>query len=230
MLDADRHTECPDCGTRVHCGIIGLANLEKRHRGTKTCIEAKAKHDKEATKKKNGSLLTFFGRPKASAVPSIIPTSVPVHSHRMAATLGIGVHLDNDAASSVLEVTEIMGSASGASVSRFLNKLQRLIKNIPVDIPEAGDNDKLAIFGGNPKDFDNDGLDPDDLWEEVLNPLLKSSLGWGSEGNMEEIICRGRRGAEGLAMFVEYFVEKRGVSESLFEGKLSYLLSCLEKM
>ena len=115
-------------------------------------------------------------------------------------------------------------------VSGFLDKLQHLIKHILDSVPEAQDNDKLAIFSGNPKDFNNESLDLDSLWEEVLNPLLKLSLGWGTEGDMYKIVHRGRKGVEGLAMFVTYFIEERGVSDSLFEGKLSYLLHFLEKM
>ena len=214
----------------MHCGIIGLANLKKRHRGTKTCIEAKLKRDKEATKKKDGSLLTFFQRPKAPAVPSMISTSMPVHSYKMAATKASDVDPIISATSEKNIVASSSKSIPISRVSGFLNKLQHLIKNIPDSIPEAGDNDRLAAFGGNPKDFDDESLDPDGLWEEVLNPLLKSSLGWGTEGNMDEIIRKGRKGVEGLATFIKYFIEERGVSDSLFEGKLSYMLSYLEKM
>ncbi len=229
MLDADRHAICPDCGTRVHCGTIGLANLEKCHRGTKTCIEARVKHDKEAAKQKNGSLLTFFQRPKVPAVPSMIPASKPVHGYKMAAAKDsdvgpiIPMTSENNKAASPLESTPML------KVSSFLNKLQHLIENIPDNVPEAGDNDKLAIFGGNPKDFDDERLDPDGLWEEVLNPLLKSRLGWGMEGNMDDIIRSGKKGVEGLVTFVKYFIEERGVSDALFEGKLTYLLSSLQK-
>ena len=73
-------------------------------------------------------------------------------------------------------------------ISSVLNKLQHLIDNMPDSVPEAGDNDKLAIFGRNPKDFDDERLDPDGLWKEVLNPLLKSHLGWGTEENMDNIV------------------------------------------
>ncbi|KAF8805025.1 hypothetical protein BYT27DRAFT_7105589, partial [Phlegmacium glaucopus] len=47
ILDADGYAVCPDCSTRINCGTIGLANLEKRHRGTKACNEARAKRDKD---------------------------------------------------------------------------------------------------------------------------------------------------------------------------------------
>jgi len=98
------------------------------------------------------------------------------------------------------------------------------------NVSEAGDNDKLAIFGGNPKDFDDERLDPDGLWEEVLNPLLKLHLGWGMEGNMDDIIWKGKKGVVGLVIFVKYFIEERGVSDTLCKGKLTYLLSSIEKI
>ena len=137
----------------MHCGIIGLANLEKRHCGTKTCIEAKAKRDKDAMKKKNGSLLTFFHRPKVSAVPSMIPNSTSVQSYKIAAAKApnigskIPANFQSDGTVTVLQ------STSMPTVSTFLDKLQYSIKNIPESVPEAGDNDKLAIFGGDPKGF-----------------------------------------------------------------------------
>ena len=46
---------------------------------------------------------------------------------------------------------------------------------------------------------------------------------------MDEIIRRGRKGLDGLGEFVKYFVVKRGVDEALFDGKLSHLMSALEK-
>jgi len=181
-------------------------------------------------KKKNGSLLTFFQRPKVSAVPSMIPNSTSVQSYKLAATKApnidsiIPANFQSDGTVTVPQSTSI------PRVSTFLDKLQYSIKNIPESVPEAGDNDKLAIFGGDPKGFDDESLDSDSLSEEVLNPLLKSTLDWGTEGNMDEIVRRGRKGVEGLAVFVRYFTEERGVCVNLFEGKLAYLLRFLEKM
>jgi hypothetical protein len=47
---------------------------------------------------------------------------------------------------------------------------------------------------------------------------------------MKELIRRGKKGVEGLTMYVRYFVEERGVNESLFEGKLSHMMMALEEM
>jgi hypothetical protein len=30
-LDPDGYATCPDCKTRIHCGSVGLSNLEKNH-------------------------------------------------------------------------------------------------------------------------------------------------------------------------------------------------------
>ena len=57
-------------------------------------------------------------------------------------------------------------------IDNFLEKLVDLIRLLPDTIPEATDYDKLAVFTGNPRDFDNPGLDADDLWEEVLNKVF----------------------------------------------------------
>ena len=82
---------------------------------------------------------------------------------------------------------------------------------------------------GNPRDFDNPDLDADNLWEEVLNKVLKSALGWGEEENMDDVIQRGRKGLDGLTNFVNFFVVKCGVQMSLFEGKLAWLVTTLEQ-
>ena len=51
-----------------------------------------------------------------------------------------------------------------------------------------------------------------------------------NEGKMEDLIRRGRKGVEGLAIYMRYWVEERGVNGSLFEGKLSCLMSALEEV
>lgn len=111
----------------------------------------------------------------------------------------------------------------------LIERLYHAIANLPDSIPEASDYDSLAIFGTHPEAYDDSTLDADDLWETVLNQLLKTALGWGTEGNMDNIIRRGKKGLDGLSNFVRYFVIKRGVSEGLFEGKLTHLMGELEK-
>jgi hypothetical protein len=108
-------------------------------------------------------------------------------------------------------------------------KLYNLIENLPASIPEASEYDSLAVFSGNPADYDNPNLSADELWETTLNGLFKSALGWGTEENMDNIIWGGQKGLDGLANFVKHFVLKRGVSMGLFEGKLTHLMNKLEE-
>ena len=46
---------------------------------------------------------------------------------------------------------------------------------------------------------------------------------------MSKIVRRGQWGLDGLVVFVTYFVENRGVSQALFEGKLSNLMTALKE-
>ena len=171
VLDEKGYAICPDCLTHVHCGPVGIANLEKRHRGHKICKETKARHEKEAKKKKDGSLLTFFGKhQKAVPIPSTVSPSTPVRGHEPVAEPPI-----NDT----------------------LSKLYTLIENLPASVPEASDYDSLSVFSGNLADYDDPKLSADELWEKTLNGLFKSALGWGTEGNMDDIIRRGHRGLDG---------------------------------
>ena len=215
---------------------MGIANLEQRHRGKKICRETQEKQDKEGKKKKDGSLLTFFGKqPNAAPIPSKVRPSAPLRGHdtpnfAIPAVSDVSVASpskdpDSEATLCTLKPANTVKPASGD----FLGKLYHLIENLPASIPEASDYDRLAVFSGNPVEHDNPSLSPDELWEESLNGLFKSALGWGTDGDMEEVIRRGRKGLDGLANFVKHFVVKRGVSMGLFEGKLAHLMSELEK-
>ena len=113
--------------------------------------------------------------------------------------------------------------------NNFIKILWELVKDLPATVPEASEFNRLVVFGGNPKEFDDPTLDADELWETTLNSILKSTLGWGNEGNMDDIIRRGKWGLDGLVNFATYFVEERGVSGELFEGKLTNLVMALRK-
>lgn len=121
-------------------------------------------------------------------------------------------------------------STTSLRFSPFIKKLSELAKNLPDTIPEASDSDILAEFGQDPANFDDKTLDKDSLWEEEINPRLKRVLGWGTEGDMKDLIRRGRKGVEGLVIYARYFIEERGVDKALFDGKLSHLMVALEEL
>ena len=74
--------------------------------------------------------------------------------------------------STILHSAPIQGLHSApVAVSGFLEKLHHLIGSLLNTILEASDDDKLAVFEGNPMDFDDPTLDANSLWETVLNAL-----------------------------------------------------------
>lgn len=183
-------------------------------------------------KKKDGTILTFL-KPKATIVPPTVNGPAPVHSNKLPPQSAPDPS-PSTAVTAVARLTQgktfsSPGSESGPISNNFIKTLRDLVTSLPASVPEASEFDRLAVFGGNPEDFDDPSVDADDLWETTLNNTLKSTLGWGMEGNMDEIIRRGKWGLDGLVNFTTYFVEQRGVSGELFEGKLTNLVTVLKK-
>lgn len=119
ILDAEGYAICPDCDSRVNCGTIGLANLEKRHRGKKICKAVQQKRDKEAKKKKDGNILSFL-KPKAASVPSTVNIPTPVHSYNLKPATPW--HSANDAIPAA-STTALQDETVNASVSPMFTSL-----------------------------------------------------------------------------------------------------------
>jgi hypothetical protein len=79
---------------------------------------------------------------------------------------------------------------SAPIMSCFIEKVHTLGKGLPANIPDALETSKLAIFGKDPKAFDDPSVSADELWEMGLNSMLKSALVWGLEGDMDVIVWR----------------------------------------
>ena len=230
-IDNEGLAICPDCGARVNLGTVGLSNLTKRHRGTKKCLELKAKREKKGKEKVQGSLLTFM-KPKPTLVPSTVESIPLVPNTRIPMS-------DPTDLQSLLEFEPADNKTSDFATtqkppvnkrSRFIEKLESMVKRIPNTVPEGSENDRLALFGGNPRNQDITGIDADELWEANLNQFLKGALGWGTEDTMDDVVRRGRNGMDGVLEFARFFIEDRGVNEGLFEGKLSHLVNAVERM
>lgn len=218
---------------RVNCGTVGISNLEKRHRGTKKCLEIKARRDKKGKNMAQASLLMFM-KPKPMMVlpmvegtPLIQSNTIPASFSTSTTPLKWGFE-EGDANGQVTSVLVENGSTNGRS--QFIMKLEGLIRKIPGSIPEGAENDILAPFGDDPRNQDVSNIEGDELWEVNLNRFLKGVLGWGTEDRMDSLVRRGKKGMDGVLEFTRYFIEEHGVSEGLFEGKFSGLLDALERM
>lgn len=156
VLDAKGYTLCPDCDSHVKCGTIGLANLEKCHCGTKVCKAAQEKLDKKVKTRKDRTILSFL-KPKAATVPLTVGSQAPVHSYKSAVTDTIpAVSATLQAARS--ETVFSKSLAVTGPIFSFIKTLRNLVNDLPESTPEASEFDRLALFGGNPKEFDDPAL------------------------------------------------------------------------
>ena len=157
----------------------------------KVCKAAQEKQDKKAKTRKDGTILSFL-KPKAATVPSTVSSQAPVHSYKLAVTDVIPAIYATPQAAQSETIFSKLPAVTGPIFNSIIEILQNLVKDLPESVPEASEFNRLAVFGRNPKEFDDPALHADKLWETTLNGVLKSTLGWGTEGNMDEIICCGR--------------------------------------
>ncbi|KAG6913733.1 hypothetical protein DXG01_004676, partial [Tephrocybe rancida] len=178
VLDAEGYAICPDCDTKINCSKVGLANLEIRHKGTKACRDAAQKRDRAKTQHKNTSILSFLKKrptpvPPTVALAQLLPV-VPSSGSRQACILTGSKDLPN------LDLRR--------KEAAIISELHDLISKLPPTVPEAGPADTLAIFGKDPKSFDNLEMPSEDIWETMMNPTLKSVLGWGNNVDLATVI------------------------------------------
>ena len=182
-------------------------------------MNAKMKRDKDAKTKKNGSIMAFIKQKPTTVPPTVAP---PPLIHAPCATSGSNSHSISGPSSIPL--------GCHTQAGEFLDRFQRIAGALPESVPVGSSVDRLAAFGWAPELFDDSNIKSEDLWEERLNGFMKDNLGWGTEENATDLVRRGNMGMDGVLNFVRYFVKKRGVHVSLFEGKLAHLLIAAEDL
>ncbi|KAJ7576654.1 hypothetical protein C8J56DRAFT_799797, partial [Mycena floridula] len=218
---------CPRCLTEVGGNAL---NLIARHLNKKICDDAKIKLDKSKSKQLG---LARYLAPKAPHVPSTVaaPRALPLQSTSAAE---ISSHLlSSSFTRPVIGEKSIAGPGSeylSAHLPKFLRKLQNLVGRLPDSIPEGTLNVGLGIYGGKPENRVTDvNLSSDDLWEEIVNPLLHQVFWNKPVENIIPLISRGEYGMDGFITFVTYFVS-RGISELLFHQQISMLENAITAM
>lgn len=102
----------------------------------------------------------------------------------------------------------------------------------PEDKPISAEGNPLPFFQhADPSTVDNKDIPANNLWEEILNRLMKSTPGWSTDGVLrpEEALTSDGEGTRGLVRFVSYVVRGQWVNAVLFEGKLSPPVSKLRE-
>jgi hypothetical protein len=109
--------------------------------------------------------------------PLMIPASEPIHpALACMASCQPSSSLSHVGAERSLPVPSlvIQKTASG-----FIKRFKEIVKCLPENIPISSGNDKLAAFNIEPTLLDDPNINPDNLWEVVINGFLKEHLGWG---------------------------------------------------
>lgn len=209
--------------------------LESRHRGKGKCLADMAKLDREGQgpRLKDTSIIGFL-RPRVpvSRIPSQTQPPAPV----IAPQAGIPEPANQD--NTIPEL--VSDSDPEADLNPTLptvqfyktalaNTIQALVDALPDNEHREG-HDFLSALACDPASHDNPNISDEDLWEEVLNPLLKATLGWGTSLDVEAAVKGKRDGIMGVAPFVEYYVQRRRVSEGLLEGKFTHLMEGMNKV
>jgi hypothetical protein len=104
---------------------------------------------------------------------------------------------------------------------------------IPADVPLVTPAHRLSGFSADPRTCvasPEEDVEEDD-WV-VLNPMLKTSFGWGElemQANLKSMLNRGEHGLDGFIRFFKYFVLERGLEGVMIETKVDALLHELDK-
>ena len=61
---------------------------------------------------------------------------------------------------------------SVAEESKLLNKIQKIVKNLPDSVPIASSQDRLTVFSYDPRLVAGTTKNGDDLWEPGRTPLI----------------------------------------------------------
>ena len=211
---------CPACGEKKNLGPGGATNLIKVHLGSKICQNAQKKRDRDKT---HQSSITNFLRKKPTLVP--ITTSAPLPILASTSHLGTNSGIVKPPSQSSTHVTP---------VPAFLSSLNALITQLPESIPEATNNDVIAIaFGGPPANrLFGELVDAstDVLWEELVNPQLHSVFWNCTDSDLKRLVCRGEMGVEAFSKFVTFFVGEKRLAEALFGEQVHRLTNVIRSM
>ncbi|KAF5353678.1 hypothetical protein D9758_008668 [Tetrapyrgos nigripes] len=127
------HVKCPDCGTYVNPGAASAEAILKRHRGTNSCNDARARRDKQKSGPKQKTLFSMFANvPKAKPIPSLVNTPEPICPQ----PIKRDVKMQRSHRASDLEVTSLP----------LLESLRLRILDLPTNLEDAGESHELSAF------------------------------------------------------------------------------------
>ncbi|KAF6747088.1 hypothetical protein DFP72DRAFT_1075733 [Ephemerocybe angulata] len=226
---------CPRCFKSYPEGTGGPKNILKTHVGSENCVKRGGTiKNKESVQKSSAFFKNFFTVPSTkkktvpttATAPKIIPSHVAPKLHWN--TLNDSRMPDSAVATEPTHIATPSSIQTNTNPT-MRNTLAHLASRLPAPSLDATPNPFLAEFDIPPASYDNPSLSADDLWEESLNKLLHGAFGWGEGPYQEQMVGLVPERVLGVVRFVEYFVDVRGLSEALFEARMSRLIESIEK-
>jgi hypothetical protein len=221
--------QCPECRWPYNCGRGGIGSLVKFHLGSEKCRSQRLQKERQEGIRPNMKLSSFFDKKPKIAPEMVLPkASAPliIHTSTMKATSTPASAPTTSTSTSVS--SDNIEREETSTAPTFATEFASLVASLPSSIPEGQDGEPLAVFGGDPSVYMIPGVLKDDIWEEVVNPMLDRTLGGRRDDQWEPVIRRGGKGLGGFCEFVLFFIE-RGIGGILFAPRIDSLTQAIHR-
>jgi hypothetical protein len=207
----------------IRTSIVSVQNIHSQDRtGTKTPADKKPEQRK---------LLDFFGTKQRA----------PRTAHQQSSSSALRIEgssgrnrdtaIDVDGPPSPSKTKEDPTSHVGQPKEPdSLEKLLLLSQTLPTPIPEAGPEDILAAFMTDPSSNVAPGTSSDQVWEEVINPLLHRLFWQADDDELASRVRRGTSGISALYWWINICVQKLGIPMALFEERIDRMNCVMLKL
>ncbi|KAF7328292.1 hypothetical protein MSAN_02488500 [Mycena sanguinolenta] len=215
---------CPKCGTLLRYGTAGVANLVKTHENKQSCLDAKAKRDREKARRKDGNMLSFF---KKAPLPQHVPSTVD--APRPVASGSSGPKHNPAKITPQSPVAPLLSTSVPSShIIRLLNQFRGNVVLLPSTVPTADDTNPLSAFSSEPATYVDAKTKRGELWE-ALAPVFHGVFDYGGTQDARiALVQRGPLGLHGLLRFLEYFIVERGLEGAMIELKIEQMIEAVQ--
>jgi hypothetical protein len=215
---------CPDYCQPFNCGPGKIWNLVKSHLGTEACKNQKRKTDKAKATSQITELTSFFGRAKVTPATPFV--SMKASEPMQVKTLKTS-HIPTSQSFPKSTITPQSPPSLSPSAPPFMVEFIALAAQLPSIVPEGKDHDVFAIFvSEDPSAVVPEGMSDEDAWEQVLDPMLNRVFQGVTDDELGMLVRRGRRGVDGFASFMMFWIE-RGVG--IFEPRVDRLSRVIQR-
>lgn len=225
---------CPRCGTTIRLGTAGIQNMIKTHWKTATCdaalIKNSARNKVEASNKKSRNVMNSWLVPKRPPKVSAAAGPKLLHGQGLKGFLGtpsLAPFIPVQSQTVVSTPQAIVSSTTLPRLAQFAALTDRL-SEASTDVHDNA----LSIFMPHPSTFlPHTSMNADDLWEDVINPMLHAVFWDKSASQIEGYVGNGgKRYLQAFQRFVVYFSQVHKVPLALFEPQLEKLERAIGNM